>query len=381
MTKNPKHTLRVGLLLAAGAALTACGGSSGSDSSGDSSTRYDATALMSDTANNVILATYSDLSTEAAALETAVDTLAGNINETNLQAARDAWIATRDPWERSEAFLYGPVDTQGYDPRLDSWPVNDADLANVLDNNDAGDFTDAFIDTLDNNVRGFHTVEYLLWNNGSDTGRSSLADVVTALNNNADRVAYLQAVTRDVAATAEALHQAWAPASGDYVDTLATGGESGNTVYQSQRAAVQEIIQGMIIIVDEVGSGKIGDPFSQSDANIVESKYSYNSREDFMDDIRGVQSVYLGEYDGATGTGVSDYVLAVGDGTLDNRVRSEIQGAIDAIGEIDQPFRDAIAGTNAQQQEVQNAIDALVQLRQTLQQEVVPLLDATDFAN
>ena len=36
------------------------------------------------------------------------------------------------PWEQSEGFLFGPVETEGIDPGIDSWPVNMADLDAVL---------------------------------------------------------------------------------------------------------------------------------------------------------------------------------------------------------------------------------------------------------
>ena len=59
---------------------------------------------------NVILATYNDLATKTAELSAAVDALAANTNQENLDKAQAAWRAARIPWESSESFLFGPVD-------------------------------------------------------------------------------------------------------------------------------------------------------------------------------------------------------------------------------------------------------------------------------
>ena len=53
----------------------------------------------------------------------------------------------------------------------------------------------------------------------------------------------------------------------------------------SQLGVVEELINGMIGIVDEVGNGKIAEPFGSSIDNIdttkVESQYSWNSSSRF----------------------------------------------------------------------------------------------------
>ena len=78
--------------------------------------------MLNDFANTVVLATYTDLDNKAGELLAAVKALAADTSQGNLEKAQQAWKATRTPWEQSEAFLFGPVDTQGLDPALDSWP-------------------------------------------------------------------------------------------------------------------------------------------------------------------------------------------------------------------------------------------------------------------
>ena len=75
-----------------------------------------------------------------------------------------------------------------------------------------------------------------------------------------------------------------------YQDLLLT---PDNNVYASKLAVVEELINGMIGIVDEVANGKIADPFGASidaiDTSKVESQYSWNSLADFTNNIQGVQ--------------------------------------------------------------------------------------------
>ena len=72
---------------------------------------------------------------------------------------------------------------------------------------------------------------------------------------------------------------------------------------------------------------------------------------------------------------MTDYVQAVGSNSLDSDVRSQIDYAIEQIKAIEQPFRNNFDST-----QTQNAIDAVVGLRDLLENEVMPLLDETEFA-
>ena len=121
--------------------------------------------------DGVIMPTYLDLMNKNNALNDAIVALDESRTNENFAAAADAWLVAREPWEESEAFLFGPVDTRGLDPNMDSWPLDQNAIVNILT---SGNFDDLeWVDgeteeeiTAAQSVRGFHTLEYLLFKDG-----------------------------------------------------------------------------------------------------------------------------------------------------------------------------------------------------------------------
>ena len=121
----------------------------------------------------VVLPTYSDLKDKVETLYDKVNALAENPTNQAFKDACDAWISAREPWEKSEAFLFGPVADQGLDPNMDSWPLDQAAIVNILNSGDysqmewSGDYIeDSDAISAAQNVRGFHTLEFLLFKDG-----------------------------------------------------------------------------------------------------------------------------------------------------------------------------------------------------------------------
>ena len=123
--------------------------------------------------DKVVLPTYSDLKDKVETLYDKVNALADNPTNQAFKDACDAWISAREPWEKSEAFLFGPVADKGLDPNMDSWPLDQAAIVNILNSGDysqmewSGDYIeDSDAISAAQNVRGFHTLEFLLFKDG-----------------------------------------------------------------------------------------------------------------------------------------------------------------------------------------------------------------------
>lgn len=119
----------------------------------------------------VVLPTYDNLKSLNASLYQAVLRLQQEPSDANFQAAANAWLAARQPWETSEAFLFGPVDSEGLDPNMDSWPLDVDAIVNILNSGNYDNLNWADGDSDDaveaaQSVRGFHTLEFLLFKNG-----------------------------------------------------------------------------------------------------------------------------------------------------------------------------------------------------------------------
>jgi uncharacterized iron-regulated protein len=224
---------------------------------------------------------------------------------------------------------------------MDSWPVDRNDLENVIASSDP--LTAEYIHNLPETQKGFHTAEYLLFGENDDR-------VVGELS--ARELEYLTGLTQELVDVTLLLQNSWTmpPAGGgqSYRDVFATAGQAGNTAYPSLTAAAQEILVGMSGICDEVANGKIADPYDAHDPNLVESQFSFNSQDDFANNLRSVLNAYSGDVleAGSTGRGLDEVVKLTYPG-LDARFRMEIDDAITKINAIPRPFRTAITTPSA----------------------------------
>ncbi|MBI3259437.1 MAG: hypothetical protein HYZ54_08205, partial [Ignavibacteriae bacterium] len=306
-----------------------------------------------------IIPTYKDMYVRAQTLDSLVVLLKTTQTDEVLNSAKQAWRNARRPWEQSEGFLFGPVDTKGIDPNIDSWPVNKIDLDAVLNGNE--ELTKEKINQLETTQRGFHTIEYLLFGENNTK---------TAKDFTPRQIDYLSSTTQSFKEYVFQLLNSWDASGENYGANLINAGVTGSSVYSSQPGAVQDIIPGRINICDEVANGKINDPFKEANRQLEESQFSDNSNADFADNIRSVRNLYNGVYGNFSGKGISTLVAAKNP-ELDTRCKREIDAAIEAIGTMLPTFGQAIF---INKENVQAAQNAILKLRVTLEADVLPLV-------
>ena len=316
--------------------------------------------VIANLTNNVVITTYQDLNTKATNLKSKISALTIG-NDAALAAAKQAWIETRSPWEKSEGFLYGPVDTEGIDPAMDTWPVDVTAMNAILNSSQA--ITPALI-ASNPEARGFHLIEFLLWGENGDK---------TASQFTARQLEYLNAAATDLQNNTNALYTGWIASGGNFAQYFINP-TSTSPKYKSEKEVLVEITDGIFTICDEVGNGKIEDPLNGNNGSAApekeESRFSNNSKQDFADNIRSVKNMYLGGYN-ATGKGLSDVVKAK-NATLDTEMKTKIDAAISAIEAIPGTFSTAIISNRPA---VENAQAKVQDLMTTVQTKVKPLVN------
>ena len=128
-------------------------------------------AIINNYVDNVVVPTYKNLKDQNAILYQTVNAFVANPSNDGFEACATAWMNARQPWETSEAFLFGPVATFGLDPNMDSWPLDQTAIVDIMKSQKwnslvwADGDDDAKVESAQN-VRGFHTLEFLIFKNG-----------------------------------------------------------------------------------------------------------------------------------------------------------------------------------------------------------------------
>lgn len=298
-----------------------------------------------------------------------------------LDAACQQWRVARADWEKSEAFLFGAADEYSIDPHTDTWPVDQASLANVLrDNAIMGDIENK-VRLLNSGLLGYHGIEYVLFRQGSPRDISQLTNL---------EYQYVCAVAKDLYQATCVLQTTWEGAKSgtryeetmNYLKSHNSLDDDGNVTneglsyksfgsnfkqtpsadYSSNLDATIQIIEGARDIISEVAGSKIGLPWSGQDDSYIESPYAYNSVVDFYDNIVGCKYALYGAIDAATPNDKSliYFCLNAGNATLKSQaqaVQNKMDAALNAISGMKKPF--ALYYTDAS---AKKAIDALEEL-------------------
>ena len=324
-------------------------------------------------ADGVVLPTYKSLMEKNEALFDAVSALCENPSDDAFEDAAEAWLESREPWEKSEAFLFGPVDALGLDPNMDSWPLDQAGIEQILASGDWGalEWTEDSEAEAAQGVRGFHTLEYLLFKDG-EARTVSDDDYLAAPEAWCN---YMKAVANLLKKDATELYEAWATSynNGDaYVNIFKN---HANSTYPTALACIEEIVDGCITIADEVGNAKIGDPYNLYMSGkttealyAVESWYSWHSKDDYTNNIYSIRNAYYGSLTTTISTNSIADLVAEQNAALDKEVKDAITAAENAIQAIPTPFRNHInsSESEAAMDACANLVDVLEDLKAEL---------------
>ena len=314
-----------------------------------------------------------------------IDTEVVNGTQEALDAACKQWKIARADWERSEAFLFGAADEYSIDPHTDTWPVDQAALANVLRDNSIMSDIENKVKQLNSGLLGYHGIEYVLFREGKARDISQFTDL---------EYKYVCAVAKDLYQATCVLQTTWdGSKSGNrynetvnYLKSHTSLNDDGDVTdgtlsyknfgegfkntpsedYESDVDATIQIIEGARDIISEVAGSKIGLPWSGQDNSYIESPYAYNSIIDFYDNIVGCKNALYGQFDATSPTENSliYFCLNSDNTTLKSqaqKVQTTLDDALSKINNMKAPF-----ALNYTDSSVKTAIDALNALDEAL---------------
>ena len=368
--------------------LALCAVACGSDDETQTGTELPANAAEA-IANyaDIVYASYSDSLEAARALDAAVDSFVAAPSAAGLSAARDAWKASREPYLQTEVYRFyeGPIDTPDGGPEglLNAWPLDESYIDYVVgaDGADKGMVNDPQM-TIDKQTvtganegenettisTGYHAIEFLLWGQDlSDTGPGArpFTDYVTGPTGTAAnqdrRGEYLTVVSDLLVENLESLVAAWDPnESGNYRESF---------LAEPPATSLGKIMSGMIILSGfETGGERVQAALDSHDQEDEHSCFSDNTHRDMVQDVQGIQNVWLGSYGSISGVGIRD-VIAAGSADVAGRITSRVDTSLDLANAIQPPFDREIAdGNTAGQARVQALADSLFDQREVLEE-------------
>lgn len=364
--------------------VVACGGD---DDSGVPSLPASAPDVVS-TYADIVHASYQDSLSSAQAMDAALNAFVNAPSATTHTAAQVAWRASRVPYLQTEVYRFydGPIDNADDGPEglLNAWPLDESYIDYVQDDEGAGMINDpaTTIDAntlVSNNERGFetnistgyHAIEFLLWGqdfNDDGPGERPFTDYVTGAEgtaqNQARRAQYLTTASDLLIEHLEQLVEAWAPNAQNYRAELED---------EAPEVALGRIMSGMIILSGfETGGERLQAALDARDQEEEHSCFSDNTHVDMIEDVRGVQNVWLGRYrqlDDTMESGPSlRDLIAAEDSALAGEITEQLEHSLEHAEDLQVPFDQEIrAGNVAGNARVEALIDALSELSDSLE--------------
>lgn len=304
-------------------------------------------------------AAYKDSLDTAKLLQTAVNTFVDTPTEANLEAAKAAYKAARQPYSQTEIFRFdegfvtandqralGSID--GWEGQVNAWPLDEALIDYVSDSyegeynskdniinsksisvgslkQDTSTITPKLLSDMSeiggseaNVTTGYHAIEFLLWGQdtngvGEGAGMRPVSDYVTSdgqctsgdmVNTDASvcerRGQYLKAATQLLVDDLTAMEAQWQPES---ENTLRS-----DMIARKDSNAVRQIMYQMgSLALGELASERMQVAFVTGSTEDEHECFSDLTHLSYANNARGIQNVFNGNYKDIAGQSIGGY--------------------------------------------------------------------------
>ncbi|RJT38848.1 peptidase [Mesorhizobium waimense] len=364
---------------------------------------------------DIALAKYEDSLTTAQALDKAVDALLAKPSTDTLNAAREAWKASRVPYQQTEVYRFGNKLVDDWEGKVNSWPLDEGLIdyvaksygtesdtnslytANVIANKeieingkkvDASKLSPEFLSgTLQeaggveaNVATGYHAIEFLLWGqdlHGTGPGAGERPytdyDLANCTGGNCDRRAeYLKSASDLLVSDLQDMVNDWKE----------DGAARKSLVDGEPNTAITTIFTGMgSLSYGELAGERMKLGLLLHDPEEEHDCFSDNTYNSHLYDAIGIRAAYLASYTRLDGTvvqgpSVHDMVKAA-----DPAIDKELSDKLDvSVAKMEAIKARALAGEAYDQQiaegntegnaTVQAAIDALIDQTKSIERAV-----------
>ncbi|ESZ26410.1 MULTISPECIES: imelysin family protein [unclassified Mesorhizobium] len=374
----------------------------------------DAKAVIK-TYSDIALAKYEDSLTTAQALDKAVDALLATPSAETLNAARDAWKASRVPYQQTEVYRFGNKIVDDWEGKVNSWPLDEGLIdyvaksygtesdanalytANVIANKeieingkkvDASKLSPEFLSgTLQgaggieaNVATGYHAIEFLLWGqdlHGTGPGAGERPytdyDLQNCTGGNCDRRAeYLKSASDLLVSDLQEMVGNWKE----------DGAARKALVDGEPNTAISTIFTGMgSLSYGELAGERMKLGLLLHDPEEEHDCFSDNTYNSHLYDAIGIRAAYHASYTRLDGTVVSGPSVADMVKAADPAIDKELSDKLDvSVAKMEAIKARALAGEAYDQQiaegniegnaTVQAAIDALIDQTKSIERAV-----------
>ncbi len=361
-----KYVIKTLTAVAIGALLVACE-KTNSTENGITKNQQKMAAAVENYVPNVVYGTYKALADETENLYQALNSASQKgvkaLTQGDLDKICTTFLNARKYWEQSEAFLYGPATTFGIDPHIDTWPLDVEALATALSNADQmamlkGEDGIAYAGAkLGQELLGFHGIEFIIFREGKNRSVAALqakeSDEAFAKYNvtGEQELVYATAVAGDLRDNCYRLYASWNPDAEkvytDRMEDIEAETEINGKIYGANMLGAakfgssfetwEEVLSTILVggcsnICAEVADVKMGNAHSGEDVNYIESPYSEQSFQDFIDNILSIQYSLYGGRDASAPNAKSILTLLKDLGYTDAAtIQSKLEGALKAL--------------------------------------------------
>lgn len=296
---------------------------------------------------DIVFASYEDSLTTAVTLQEAIAEFVAAPSAETHQAAKDAWLASNEPYGQTEAYRFygGPIDDEnGPEGLLNAWPLDEAYVDYVEGVADAGIINNVTdyptidrellislneVGAEENISTGYHAIEFLLWgqdlsadSNGARPYTDYLTDGNSTAANQARRAEYLTITAELLVEHLGDMVAAWdADSSDNYrAEFLALSADD----------SLQMVLTGLgVLSKSELAGERMFTAYDNQDQEDEHSCFSDNTHRDIITNNQGIVNVYRGSYTRLDGSEVSGPAIADLVEALNPDLNADMQALLD----------------------------------------------------
>ena len=265
------------------------------------------------------------------------EALKAHLYQFQVSPDNDALLALQAQWKktaiaRAEAEHLNLDVSMTVHTQIKKWPINAAFIEEFIAEKDQA-IDEAFIDSIGSTSKGLTAIEYFIFD-----PTLSNEEIISKLQAEPRRMAYLIALGENLQNEAEALYAIWSPEGENQAQAFIEADFAGDNLQGSVSILTNELIE----LAEKITYTKLNYPlkgvYAEAQPHAVESRYAYYSVPLMVANLRGIQGIYQAGF-----AGYLDF-LAFDDREppLAQAINDQIEATIIALEAIEPNLHDAV---------------------------------------